>query len=172
MQARRRPSAIKHDLSSAFAREEWSQPVLDLAGALLGSSPRGPCLLAAAREAAEAIIHLHRVQWWRLATLEGGGLARLSGSEDMQQKALALTAAVRFEAAEARPALYADLRAAFAAAGGEDVDQASAVAIYQELTKATDPLRRLLEHERKALSRRRKALRRLDYERIEAERRR
>jgi hypothetical protein len=72
----RRPPALKHGLTSRAAREEWADDVLQLAEALLGAAPPEPQVLAAAREAAEAILFLRRVQQCRLLVLEDGTLRR------------------------------------------------------------------------------------------------
>lgn len=162
-----RPPALKHGLASRYAREEWSEGVTELSDALLGSSPHAPRLVEAAREAAEAMIYLHRVRRWRLAVLEGGALARLPMDDTTLQRALELSRAAKF--GDGRD--YASQRAALGATTGDGIDIDAERALLQEVMERDDTLRNLCDYERRALSQRRKALRRLDYERIEAERR-
>lgn len=140
----------------------------ELADALLGAS-REPLLLEAAREAAEAVIHLFRVQRWRRVTLEGSALAEVATSDAALDAALELSRAVKFDPADEFQCQTEALRAV--CSGGGSIEPACAAALIGQLRSPIDDLRRLSEYERRDLSRRRNALRRLDYKRVEAERR-
>ena len=169
---RRRPSAWKHGLTSRAAQEALLPEVEELAGALLGSSPREPALLDAARAAAEAILFVDAVQRLRRATLSAGMLARLVLKGRAEERLIELTRSV----AEDDVAAWRQLRETIAATIGGTRDgkleRAAQGTLRHELEGNAPTLRRLEDYERRGLSRRRKALRRLDYERIEAERRR
>jgi len=169
---RRRPPAWKHGLTSRVAREAQSPEAEELAGTLLGSSPRESALLDAARAAAEAILFVDAVQRLRRATLSAGMLARLRLKGRAEERLIELTRSV----AEDDVPSWRQLREAIAATIGGTRDgkleRAAQAALRQELEGSAQELSRLEDYERRGLSRRRKALRRLDYERIEAERRR
>lgn len=168
----RRPSALKHGLTSRLGREAMSEEVEALARELLASSPPEPQLMLAAREAADAILHLMRVQAARRSMLDAA-------------------ARRKFEMPDNGPAIdWEDCLHGLLWGLNDPIGVLFAVKltfhIYDEGVRGRDgpwalaavladepkELRQLHEYERRALSRRRKALRRLDYERIEAERRR
>lgn len=166
-----RPSALKHGLTSRAAREESSDDVLQLADALIGATPAEPQVLAAAREAAEAILFLRRVQQCRLLVLEEGTLRRAAPTDAEKMLALKLSSAVKREGKAECEALRDELRVAHDAEWVVDVDTAATFILGEEVCRRATDLRRLSDYERRAHSARRKALRRLDFERLEAERR-
>ena len=172
MAGSRRPAALKHGLTSRSAREDWSTDVTRLAEALLGAAPREPQVLEAAREGAEAILNLRRVQQCRLLVIEDGTLRRCAPTDAERPLALKLSGAVKRGDVAECDAIQAELRDAHDKQWAVDIPTAATIILCEELgTRATE-LRRLSEYERRALSARRKALRCLDYERVEAERRR
>ena len=91
----RRPPALRHGLASRTARLEYSDEVNALAEALIGPSPRDVRVVEAAREEAEAILYLRRVQQCRLHVIEEGTLARCSATEGARDLALELSRAVK-----------------------------------------------------------------------------
>ena len=168
----RRPPALKHGLTSRAAREEWSDDVLQLAEALLGAAPPEPQVLAAAREAAEAILFLRRVQQCRLLVLEDGTLRRAAPTDAEKILALKFSAAVKRAGKVECEVLREELRVAHDREWVVDIETAATFILVEELVNHAQELRRLSDYERRAHSARRKALRHLDYEVIEAERRR
>jgi hypothetical protein len=172
MAAPRRPSALKHGLTSRAIRADWSVDVVRLAEALIGAAPREPQLLEAAHEAAEAILYLRRVQQCRMLVLEDGALRRASPTDAEKAVALKLSEAVRRAKQSECDALRDELRVAHDATWNVDIETAATFSLGRELGERAAELRRLSEYERRANSLRRNALRRLDFERIEAERRR
>lgn len=171
MATSRRPSALKHGLTSRTARVDWGDDVVRLAEALLGVSPRELQLLEAAREAAEATLYLRRVQQCRLLVLEEGTLGRASPTEAEKSLALKLSASVKRAERTECEALRDELRVAHEEVWAVDIETAATFILGQELGERAAELRRLADYERRAHSLRRKALRRLDYERVEVERR-
>ena len=167
----RRPPALKHGLTSRTAREEWSEGVLQLAEALLGAAPREPQVLEAAREAAVAILYLRRVQQCRLFALEDGTLQRCTPTDAERALATKLSVAVKCGDLAQCQTLRDELRVLHDREWVVDLETAATFILGQELGGRAAELRRLADYERRANSLRRKALRRLDYERIEAERR-
>lgn len=121
------------------------------------------------REAAEAILHLHRVQTSRRLAEEAAALLNL------QPLAGAPTRVQMEERHPTLRSLVAELRRQARDAGYTADAEITAIdgilCLLLSLRSQHDEVRRLNEYERRALSRRRTALRRLDYERIEAERR-
>lgn len=172
MARHRRPSALRHGLTSRTVREEWSRGALELAEALIGAAPREPQVLEAARDAAEAILYLRRVQQCRLLLLEDGALQRCTPTEAGRDLALRLSGAVKgADTAECRP-LREGLRVAHDREWIVGFETLPIFFLGDEIRGREEDLRRLADYERRAHSRRRKQLRRLDYERVEAERRR
>jgi hypothetical protein len=171
-QGQRRPPALKHGLSSLATRREWSRDVLALADALIGPSPRESQILGPAREAAEELIFLRRVRLCRLTTLEEATLARVAVTDRIGAPAAALSRAVKVGEATHCHALREELCRAHRAEWLPDMDVLAAQIFGDEVAKSAATLRSLADYERRAASRLRKALRRLDYERVEAERRR
>jgi hypothetical protein len=152
-----------------------SGEVQKLASALLGTSPRDLRLLDAAQEAAEAILHLHRVQTSRRLAEEAAALLNLQPLARAPTRRLTLW---KLQMEERHPnlrSLVAELRRQARDAGYAGDTEITAIdgilCLLLSLRSRHDEVRRLNEYERRALSRRRTALRRLDYERIEAERR-
>jgi len=169
---RRTPSALRHGLFSRHARLEWSPQVESLGDALLGVSPRQPQVIEAAREAAEAILWLRQIQHWRLAMLEHAALTYANQSDAERDPALRLSEMVKGAAASDCAPLRDEVCEAHDKAWLVGLAPAGDYFIHQKVAEHATELRRLADYERRANSRRRKALRRLDYERIEAERRR
>lgn len=169
-----RPPAFSHGLSSRLAREEMSGEINKLAEALLGASPPGPRLLEAAREAADAILHFHRVQTSRRLAGEASALLSLKALSHPPTRKLTLWNLQREEGHPSCWSLVAELRLQAAEAGyksGFEITATDGVqSLILSLSSESDEVRRLKEYERRALSRRRTALRQFDYERIEAER--
>ena len=170
MAAMRRPSALKHGLTSRTVRELWSPDVVRLAGAILGATPPEPRVVEAARAEAEAILHLRQVQQCRLRLLEDGTLKRSNPTEAERDLALKLSAAVK----HGEPDDCASLRRALDVAHAKEwivgVETAATIILEGEFSDRVKEHRRLAEYERRAISQRRKSLRRFDYEKIEAER--
>jgi len=172
MAAPRRPSALRHGLTSRTAREDWSNDVLRLAEALLGTAPHEPQVLEAAREAAQAFLYFRRVQQCRLFELEDATLRRCTPTDAERSLATKLSVAVKCEDITQCQALRDGLHVAHDREWVAGVETAATFILGEELSNHVQELRRLSDYERRAHSARRKALRRLDYEVIEAERRR
>ena len=168
----RRPSALRHGLTSQHAREHWSGAVVALAEALIGSGRREPGVIEAAREEAEAILYLRRVRQCRLLALEESTLRRCTPTEESRSVALKLREAVKRDDVAACDALREELRGPHDAAWLLDIETTSTIVLGLEFGECAAELRRLNDYERRAISSHRKTLRRLDYERVEAERRR
>lgn len=130
------PPALTHGLTSRWLFAGLQGEVDELADVLVGSSPRLPGILEAARRAAEAILRLRQVRTMKTHTLN-----------------------------HAEPG--ADLGESGAATRGGGADAAMLRLLEQE----ERILRRLDDYERRALSRRARAIRELDLARIEADRR-
>lgn len=143
----------------------------ELANALLGVSPREPQLLEAAREAAEAILYLETVRQLQCATLEAHAMRRLTTRGRAGERLRQLSVSVKADDAPTWRHLRDTVAATIAGAGEGILERLSQRVIAFELEGSAQELRRLADYERRALSRRQKAIRRLDYERIEAERR-
>lgn len=169
---RRAPSALRHGLFSRYARLEWSPQAQSLGDALLGASPRQPRVIEAAREAAEAILWLRQIQQWRLAMLERAALLYANLTEAERDPALRLSEMVKGASASDCAPLRAEVCAANDKAWLVGLAPAGDYFIHLKVAEHSAELRRLADYERRAVSLRRKALRRLDYERVEAERRR
>lgn len=166
-----RPPALKHGLTSRTARTEQSDQVRQLAGALGANSPNEPEIVEAAWDVAEATLHLRRIQQCRLQVLEGGTLRRNSPTEREKELADELSRAVKSgDVARCRELLGA-LRAAHDREWVVGVEAAATFILGDEVGERGRELRRLADYERRAHSMRRKAIRRLDYARVEAERR-
>lgn len=170
---------IRHGLTSRTPREDHLPEVEALAKVLRGCSPPEPRILKAAQEAAEAILHHHRVKTIRLAVLNelmippSAMAPRLSAGA--MRAMMAITSRGITASTQRLVERYADVLGlgipAPPPAPPETEEEATErlLAIYRDYPSA---LRRFDEYERKALSRRQDLLRRLDFERIEAERRR
>jgi hypothetical protein len=169
--ATRRPPALKHGLTSRYAREQWSEDVLRLAEALIGETPREPPVVEAAREAAEAILYLRLVQRAKLHVLEGGTLRRATPTDTGRELALSLSTAVKRGTAAECASLSDKLRVTHDVEWKLDMQSTATIILGLEVGDRSKELRRVNEYERRALSQRRSALRRLDYERVEAGRR-
>lgn len=166
----RRPPALAHGLSSRIVREALSSEVEGLAAALIGASPREPQILDAARGAAEAILHLQRVRRLRWLITDASALIATPAIDAERVRAETLYSLWRQGCDPTCVRRIEELRQR--AKSGSTSDADGEAALLEVLAHRPDELRRLAAYERRALSRRREALRRLDYERIEAERRR
>jgi hypothetical protein len=133
---------------------------------------REPQVHAAVRYAAEAILFHRRVQQCRLLVLEDGTLRRAAPTDAEKVLALKLSAAVKRAGKAECEVLREELRVAHDREWVVDIETAATFILGEELGNHAQELRRLSDYERRALSARRKALRRLDLERVEAERRR
>ncbi|WP_421693779.1 hypothetical protein [Aestuariivirga sp.] len=167
----RQPSALKHGLQSLHAREQCSGDVISLAEAILGETPPNSLLREAAAEAAEAILYLRRVQQRQLLALESGTLRRAAPTAAERLLALELSDAVKHAGAGDCDTVREKLRVAHKPQWILDLEKSATFVLELEFCDRSDDLRRLSTYERRAISRRRKALRRFDYERIEVERR-
>lgn len=170
MASRRKPSALKHGLTSRAAREEWSDAVLELAEALIGAAPRNPAMLEAARGEAEAILYLRRVRKCRLDVLEEGTLERCSVTELARGIALELSDAVKCGDLARCRELRDALRREHAGKWLLDLETTASFVLAEELARRAPELKSVADYERRAHSARRQTLRKLDYERVEAER--
>ena len=171
MAGARRPPALRHGLSSRLLRGEWSEDAVILADAILGPSPREPALLEAAGEDAEAILYLRRVQQCRLAILEECALCRYARSEAEKSLVLTLSGAVKRGHLSDCRTLRDDLFIAHDREWRFGLTAVASSLLLQDLGRRLKDLQRLADYERRAFSRRKETLRRLDYERVEAERR-
>lgn len=167
----RRPPALRHGLASRTTRLEYSDDVEALAEALIGASPREARVVEAARAEAEAILYLRRVRQCRLQVLEEGTLARCSATAAARDLARDLSRAVKCGSLEECRVLGEALIAEHDRQWILDLEATATFVLGDELAERGKELRRLSEYERRAHSARRKTLRRLDYERVEAERR-
>lgn len=162
-----------HGLSSRFARASPHGEVEALAITLLGSSPRDPTVMAAARGAAQEILFVERVQKLRRVSEESDLLLRLPDFSAYQEEYAQLAAAVKDQPAGECSDTRLELMKARLEAGDQDTDHSREAlqAILRSISAGPADVRRLWEYERRAVSRRTRALRLLDYERVEAERR-
>jgi hypothetical protein len=169
------PPALTHGLTSRLAREAMSGEINELAETILGAAPRHLRLHDAAQAAAEAILHLHRVQTSRRLAEEAAALLNLQPLAGTPTRKLTLWKLQMEGRHPTLRSLVAELRQQARVVGYAADAEITAVdgilCLLLSLRNQHDEVRRLNEYERRALSRRRKALRRLDYERIEAERR-
>ena len=101
-----------------------------------------------------------------------GELRRAAPTDAERIPALKLSAAVKRAGKVECEVLREELRVAHDAEWVVDIETAATFILGEELGNHTQELSRLSDYERRALSARRKALRRLDFERVEAERRR
>lgn len=170
---RHRPPRWLHGLSSRFAREAPYWEVEALALALIGSSPRDPSVMDAARGAAQEILFLERVQKLRRVTEESDFLLRLSDFSAYADEYTELAASVKAKPPAECQDGRLELLTARRGAGRQNTDlsQEALRAMLRSVSTGPADVRRLWEYERRAVSRRTKALRRLDCERVEAERR-
>ena len=167
----RRQPALRHGLTSRGAREDAASPdVEDLAVALLGTSAREPALLEAARDVAREILFLDRLQRYRRVVEEAGAMSQLIWTGRAEERFLELSVAVKLDDVGTWRRLRETVAASIGGAEAAGLETSGAVALLRELMAPSAELRNLDDYERRALSRRRKALRRLDYGRVEAER--
>lgn len=167
----RRPPAFRHGLTSRGAREEAAGPdVEELAVALLGASPREPALLEAARDMAREVLFLDRLQRYRRVVEEAGAMSQLTLKGRAEERFLELSAAVKLDDEVAWRRLRETVADTIGGADAAGLEISGAAALLAAHLEPSAELRSLEDYERRALSRRRKALRRLDYGRIEAER--
>lgn len=167
----RRPPALKHGLTSCNAHSPHSEDAVALAEDLLGATPREPQVIEAALDAGEAILYLRRVQKCRLLALEGRALGRATRTDAERVAALTLSEKIKHGSAAECRTIHEELRVAHEAEWKVGVAVAATVVLGLEMSERTTDLRRLSEYERRAASARRRALRRLDYEMVEAQRR-
>jgi hypothetical protein len=167
----RRPPALKHGLFSQVARSDRSPQVTCLAEALAGECAEDPRVLEAARDAAEAILHLRHVEGMRHALLEDATLTRANRTDEERARARRLSSRVKGADASSCRALRAEVRASHDEVWRAALEPAANYFLFLETEAHASKLRRLISYERRAASRRRKAVRRLDYEMIEARRR-
>lgn len=166
----RRASAFKHGLTAGGAREAAAPDVEELAAALLGASPPEPALLEAARDVAREVLFLYRLQRYRRAVEEAGAMSQLTLKGRAEERFLELSAAVKLDDEVTWRRLQETVADTIGGADAAGLEISGATALLYEHMDASAELRRLDDYERRALSRRRKALRRLDYGRIEVER--
>jgi hypothetical protein len=143
-----------------------------LACRLLASSPPEPQLMLAAREAADAILHLRRVQEARRSLLDAAVRSNfeMTGVADLLDVEGYLEDVLR-DPRDPIGSFFA-VRLAMHVSGEALKDRGPPMALAAVLAGRSRELRQLEEYERRALSRRGKTLRCLDYVRIETERRR
>lgn len=151
------PSALTHGLSSRWIFQALEEEVDELSKCLAGCSVDDAGVVEAARKAAEAILRLRQVRAMKTLALNR---AR-PGLQPTLRTADALRDFARGLTPRERPQRNAS------ATAGTATDKA--VLAYMESSEAL--LRRLDEYERRALSQRARAIRELDYARIEVERR-
>lgn len=141
-----------------------------LATSLLGSCSRSPALTRAALEAADAIIHSDRVRQARRSLLDE--LSRGNAGDGLIEGRDIADAMARACGAHEEGAHYIQWRLRLAETLEDgDAEERGSVALLDGVVRQHRALERLANYERRALSRRRKALRELDYQRIEAGRR-
>ena len=166
----RRAAAFKHGLTAGSARDAAAPDVEALAAALLGASPPEPALLEAARDVAREVLHLDRLQRYRLAVEEAGSMAQLTLTGRAEERFLALSVAVKLEDEVTWRHLRETVAATIGGADAAGLEISGAAALLSAHLEQSAELRSLDDYERRALSRQRKALRRLDYGRVEVER--
>lgn len=145
---------------------------MELAEKLLGEPLDDPRLLEAAREEAEGILYLRRVQQCRLILLEEGTLQRCASSDAARNLAIELSHAVKSGSLEKCKALKHALSVEHERNWVLGVETIATFILGDEFAEREKEFHRLADYERRAHSTRRKALRCLDYERVEMERRR
>lgn len=167
------PPALRHGLTSRYAREAARDQAGELATALIGASPATPDVMDAAYAAAEEFLHLHRVRRLRRLTFASGALPPAQGLDNppAQTDLLHLTRATLLDDAGSRETARHAIAQHFGCSDDELV-RIGQQALITSMAREPQDLRTLEEYERKACSRLRNALRRLDFERIEVERRR
>lgn len=151
-----KPSALKHGLSSQWLFATLEDEAAELAVELIGSSPFSPRLLEAAQTAAEAILHLRHVRSMKLLALNEAEPGR-AAVVDIDEYFKSLTAAA-FGSHNGR------------SRGGEKIGDRDDLALLEFMEQSGTLLRRLDDYERRALSKRSKAIRELDLMRIDIER--
>ena len=170
-----RPPALTHGLTSRTARAAFTAEREALAAALRRHAPPDPPVLLAAIDAAEATLH-HRhiyeaIMQLREAHARSSGLEKLAFARDIPDLAPEC-----FADPEVGGALYVLWRISVGIDplwdGTENPGRDCVMDLVAAFAHPPEGLRGLEDYERKAFSRRTKLLRRLDYERIEAERRR
>ncbi len=151
-----KPSALKHGFSSRWFLEAIKDEVDELAGLLAGSSAGEPGVDEAARRAAEATLRLRQVRSMKTHALNQAE----PGREGVNAS----------DALRTYGATLKDLSSGRRAKPG-NADTAADLAMLKYLEEAGTMLQGLDKYERQALSRRAKAIRELDFARIEAARR-
>lgn len=169
----RPPPALTHGLTSRRVWDAMRDDVEALTPALIGAAYPDPPVVDAARAAAEAILHLDLVRRSKYAVIEKlrRQPAEFRGTtrqvlRNIRQIFDGKFGDTRDEALDR----IADLMNGTQAEDEDDVDPELNLASI--LARAPKELRRMAEYERRGISRRERALRRLACERIEAERRR
>lgn len=163
------PSALTHGLTSRWAMEALAEDVEALAPELIGASPATEAITKAARKAAEAILHMQQVRVTKTLALNQ---ARAQVREAPGQKA---PQPPKGSHSGLFPPEFNDLRDLLgsgrwrAEAEHPSLDP-EADAILKFMDEYGQLLQRLDDYERRALSQRTKAIRELDFARIEAER--
>jgi hypothetical protein len=169
----RPPPALRHGLTSRRLRDAMRDDVEALIPALIGAAYPDPTVVDAARAAAEAILHLHHVRH-----------ARRSLIDDLRRQ----PAKFRGNDLQVLRTIRQIIRGRFKGDPDEEVDEEldfingttredDADLLEPELTlasiiaKAERELRNMADYERRAVSGRGRALRRLTLAKIEAERR-
>jgi hypothetical protein len=169
--------AMSHGLTSRTMREAEAPEVERLAHALIRGSPPEPEILGAARETAEAILHLRRIKTMRAHLMKELMVAPPASAKVPSAAAIrAMGVILRDGITPANSRLVARFGEEMGLGAGsprlseitsEEEATERLLRIYRDLP---DALRRLDDYERKALSRRASLLRRLDFRRVEAER--
>lgn len=170
----RPPPALTHGLTSHRMRVAMREDVEALIPAIIGAAYPDPPVVDAARAAAEAILHLHYVRHAKRSLIEEQ--RRPSAQVRKKDVTLALTILQLLDGTfkgdrdrEIEEVLVSD--------NGKPVDDhadagAAELQLASIITQPPKALRNMADYERRAISGRGKALRRLILEKIEAERRR
>lgn len=151
-----KPGALTHGLTSRWLLEAVSDDIDELAGLLTGSSAGEPAVEDAARRAAEAILGLRQVRSMKIHALSHADPERKRIDPREAFKAFGSMSKILSSARKAKP---------------KKVGTADDLAMLEFIDTSANILERLDAYERRALSRRSKAIRELDFARIEAARR-
>lgn len=169
----RPPPALTHGLTSRRLRDAMREDVEALIPALIGAAYPDPPVVDAARAAAEAILHLDRVRRAKRSVIEDlrRQPARFRGNDLKLLRTIGQILDGRFtgdsdaELNEVLVFISGTPREGDAEPGEPKLTLASIIA------KAPKELRNMADYERRAISGRGRALRRLTLAKIEAERR-
>ena len=165
------PSALTHGLSSRWAMEALAEEVDALAPLLIGASPPTEAITKAARKAAEAIMRVNRVRAVKAYALNQAEHARRETIYAFDGLALVFKGEVyKLLAAELSRDINRMSKAKKNVAARPKGADPVADAMLKFLGENEDLWQRLDDYERRALSLRAKAIRELDFARIEAER--